>query len=333
MKQSKPPSTSTGNAYQLEESGYRGLGRAYLESAGPPARGQSGQGRDQSPTSRRRELRTSFRAVLGRVQKPSWRPRMVEAIIGEMGPVQDATDDAGRGRAAPRRPDQPPEPVERATRKGRRRRDGKSFRRRSASYKINEGAMIGGVCNGPRGHISTSMSRSSGSSSPSWPSSRGGVAALVYLVMMVLIPSAHHPRAEKAARFPAFRPLRRSSSAAPGRDITMGMKTFRRQARPSRMGSGKFKQDMRRGWRAGFSPRDAREFPSVAEELARVLGAASRIITVAPAWARPLLPVDPGRALPARGTWARRSRSFSEPGGLLAWTATYPVGDARSGSG
>jgi len=174
-----------GNAYQLEESAYDAL-RAYLESAARRLEGNPD--RDEIIADIERAIADKFRAVLG-AYKTVVGLREVEAIIAEMGPVKDAsseadasTDDEAGPRAAG------------AAASGAAREAGSSAKR---LYKINEGAMLGGVCNGLAAYLNIDVTVIRivfvVLALVTW-----GAAALLYFVMMLLIPPANTP-AEKAA--------------------------------------------------------------------------------------------------------------------------------------
>lgn len=132
-----------GNAYQLEESGYDAL-RVYLDGAAQ--RLASNPDRDEIIADIEQAIADKFRAVLGKF-KSVVESKVVLAIIAEMGPVQDdASTDPSTDGSAPR-----------STSAG----DSKASRPDSSTsnagasgeparrlYKIPEGAMIAGVCNG-----------------------------------------------------------------------------------------------------------------------------------------------------------------------------------------
>ena len=130
-----------GHACQLEEEAYERL-RAYLESAarqlaGNPDRAEILHDIEQSIADKCRAALGSFRTV---VLLPA-----IEAILAEMGPVVDgtgsapggeATAAAGRESAAGAGPGPASAPAGSA---------GTPVRR---LYRVQEGAMLGGVCNG-----------------------------------------------------------------------------------------------------------------------------------------------------------------------------------------
>jgi phage shock protein PspC (stress-responsive transcriptional regulator) len=225
-----------GNAYQLEESGYEAL-RAYLESAARRLEGNPDK--DEIIADIERAIADKFRAFLG-AYKTVVITREVEAIIVEMGPVQDATDDAGEPRAAAAG-------GQASAASGQAGAGSEHPSGAKRLYRIHEGAMIGGVCNGLAAYLNIDVTVIrivfAVLAVLTW-----GVAALLYLGMMVLIPSANTP-AEKAAASgvpsTAQEFIRRAREG-----YYEGMKTFTdKQAR--RQWKRKFKQEMR-GWRRDF---------------------------------------------------------------------------------
>jgi phage shock protein PspC (stress-responsive transcriptional regulator) len=222
-----------GIAYQLEEDGYEAL-RAYLGSAaqrleGNPDRAEIIADIEQS-------IGDKFRAMLG-VNKTVVVTKEVRDVIADMGPVQDPsglTDEsvpgaqkaetagAGGAAGAPPSPGEPPGTPKRL-------------------YKIRDGAMIGGVCNGIAAYLGIDVAIvriAFGFMSFMW-----GTGVLLYILMMIIIPYAT-TSAEKAAATgipsTAEEFIRRARAGYYG-----GMKTFT-DKKAYREWKWQFKQDMRR---------------------------------------------------------------------------------------
>ena len=87
-----------GVAYQLEEDGYEAL-RAYLDSAA--RRLEVNPDKDEIIADIEQAIADKFRAVLG-VNKTVVVTKEVEGVIGEMGPVEDASAPAAGSPAADR---------------------------------------------------------------------------------------------------------------------------------------------------------------------------------------------------------------------------------------
>jgi phage shock protein PspC (stress-responsive transcriptional regulator) len=128
-----------GNAYQLEEGGYDAL-RAYLETAA--ARLQGNPDRDEILSDIERAIAEKFRALLGSHKT------VVEDEGGCRRPCGDGADRGGRRQGRGPGPGRRrPERRERTRGGGRRTSSGSSGPPRRL-YRIHEGAMIAGVCNG-----------------------------------------------------------------------------------------------------------------------------------------------------------------------------------------
>ncbi len=177
-----------GIAYQLEEGGYDAL-RAYLETAA--ARLQGNPDRDEILSDIERALGEKFRALLGS-HKTVVVTKEVAAALSEMGPIEaDPGEAAGPGASGPggqssaSRPGTPGE-KQAAGHGGTPRR----------LYRIHEGAMIAGVCNGIAAHVNvdpTLVRLAFVFLTMLW-----GTGLLVYLVMAIVVPEARSPE-EKAA--------------------------------------------------------------------------------------------------------------------------------------
>jgi phage shock protein PspC (stress-responsive transcriptional regulator) len=226
-----------GNAFQLEKNGYDAL-REYLEDAARRLEGNPD--RDEIIADIEQAIADKFRAVLG-ANKTVVVAKEVDEIIAEMGPVQDATTETdGAPRAAA-----PGDAAAGAAGGTAADTDGTTGATGTAKrlYKINEGAMIAGVCNGLAAYfnIDATIFRLLFVILTvfTW-----GIGILLYIVMAIVIPSAHTP-AEKAAAFgtpsTAEEFIRRAKKG-----YYEGFKTFR-DKRAHREWKRKFKQEMR-GW-------------------------------------------------------------------------------------
>jgi phage shock protein PspC (stress-responsive transcriptional regulator) len=169
-----------GNAYQLEEGGYDLL-RAYLETAA--ARLQDNPDREEILSDIERAIAEKFRALLAS-HKTVVETKEVATVLGEMGPIEadaEASKPGGPGamggtgaagtedRGTPRR-----------------------------LYRINEGAMLAGVCNGIAAYLNldpTLIRLAFVLLTIFW-----GTGVLVYLIMTIVVPEARSPE-EKAAAF------------------------------------------------------------------------------------------------------------------------------------
>jgi phage shock protein PspC (stress-responsive transcriptional regulator) len=177
-----------GLAYQLEEGGYDVL-RAYLETAAARLRGNPDG--DEILADIERAIGEKFRALLGN-HKTVVVAKEVEAVLAEMGPVEAEPDvphaDApggasGAGAAGKEGPAEPGGPPRRL-------------------YRIQEGAMIAGVCNGIATYVNidpTLVRLGFVLLTIFW-----GTGLLVYVVMAIILPEARSPEEKAAASgFPA----------------------------------------------------------------------------------------------------------------------------------
>jgi phage shock protein PspC (stress-responsive transcriptional regulator) len=223
-----------GNAYQLEENGYEAL-RAYLDSAG--RRLEANPDRDEIVADIEQAIADKFRAVLG-ANKTVVAAKEVEGVIAEMGPVEDASAPSGAAQADGRGAPAPGAHADPAT--------GASAGAPKRLYKIADGAMIGGVCNGVAAYfnIDVTIVRILFAIL----AFTYGAGVLLYLLMMFILPSAN-TSAERAAAGgtpPTAQEFIRRAKAG----YYEGMKAFGdRQTR--REWKRKFKQDMR-GWKRDF---------------------------------------------------------------------------------
>jgi len=223
-----------GVAYQLEEGGYDAL-RAYLDQAARRLEGNPDK--DEIITDIEQAIADKFRALLG-AHKTVVSTREVTGVITEMGPVEgsptetaeqekSATGGAPAGAADAGRGDQA----------------GPMPRR---LYRIPEGAMLAGVCNGVAAYLNldvTIVRLLFTLLTFLW-----GAGALVYLVMAVIVPEARTPAEKTAATGAAATAQEFIKRARDG--YYEGMKSFHdRESR--RAWKRKFKRDMR-GWKYNF---------------------------------------------------------------------------------
>ena len=171
-----------GNAYQLEEGGYDAL-RAYLETAA--ARLQGNPDRDEILSDIERAIAEKFHALLAS-HKTVVVTKEAAAVLAEMGPIEadpgEAAAPGARGASG-----------DGAAGEERAARSGGTPRR---LYRIHEGAMIAGVCNGIAAHVNldpTLVRLAFVILTMLW-----GTGLLVYLVMAIVVPEARSPE-EKAA--------------------------------------------------------------------------------------------------------------------------------------
>src|ERR1700690_552887 len=177
-----------GNAYPLEEGGYDAL-RAYLETAAAQLHGNPD--REEILSDIEGAIGEKFRALLAS-HKTVVEAKEVRAVLAEMGPIEadpgKATDPGTGGAATPGNPSGP----EAA---GADRAAGHSGPPRRL-YRIHEGAMIAGVCNGIAAHMNidpTLVRLAFVLLTIFW-----GTGLLVYVVMAFVVPEARSPE-EKAA--------------------------------------------------------------------------------------------------------------------------------------
>jgi phage shock protein PspC (stress-responsive transcriptional regulator) len=177
-----------GNAYPLEEGGYDAL-RAYLETAAAQLHGNPD--RDEILSDIEGAIGEKFRALLAS-HKTVVETREIAAVLAEMGPIEatpgETTATGANGAGAPGKTKGPgaagTEPA--AGHGGPPRR----------LYRIHEGAMIAGVCNGIAAHMNidpTLVRLAFVLLTIFW-----GTGLLVYVVMAIVVPEARSPE-EKAA--------------------------------------------------------------------------------------------------------------------------------------
>ena len=221
-----------GIAYQLEEDGYEAL-RRYLDAASRRLEGNPDK--DEIIADIEQSIADKFRAVLG-AYKTVVVTKEVLGVIAEMGPVADASEPAAEsakqnatgGQTEPADSGSPgaaggPKPARRL-------------------YRIHDGAMISGVCNGLAAYFNidvTFVRLGFVILFLTW-----GAGLLVYILMSIIVPAAETP-AEKAAATGAAATaqefIRRAKAG-----YYEGFKTFH-DKEAHRAWKKKFKQDVR-GW-------------------------------------------------------------------------------------
>ncbi len=172
-----------GNAYQLEEGGYDAL-RAYLETA--TARLAGNPDRDEILSDIERAIADKFRALLAS-HKTVVEAKEVAAVLAEMGPIEADTGEAREADAgAPGGAGAAGEA-----------RAGASSGAPRRLYRIHEGAMIAGVCNGIAAYLNidpTFVRLGFVLLTIFW-----GTGVLVYVVMAIVVPEARSPEEKSAA--------------------------------------------------------------------------------------------------------------------------------------
>jgi phage shock protein PspC (stress-responsive transcriptional regulator) len=171
-----------GNAYQLEDGGYDAL-RAYLETA--TARLKSNPDCDEILADIEQAIAEKFRALLSG-HKTVVEAGEVAVVLAEMGPIETPASEAGGpGKSGP----------EETGDKGRQQNQNRSDAPRRL-YRIHEGAMVSGVCNGIASYLNLD---------PTLVrlgfvllTIFGGAGLLIYVVMVIVVPEARSPE-EKAA--------------------------------------------------------------------------------------------------------------------------------------
>ncbi len=216
-----------GVAYQLEEGGYEAL-RAYLDNAAHRLEGNPDK--DEIITDIEQAIADKFRAVLG-AHKTVVITKDVTAVIAEMGPVEDAT------KGEPATGSQARSGTEGAT--GAAASEPGAARR---LYRIHDGAMLAGVCNGLAAYFNldpTIVRIGFVVLTIAW-----GAGVLLYVLMALIVPVARTPAEKSAATGAAATAQEFIRRAKEG--YYEGFKSWNdKQAR--RAWKRKFKQDMR-GW-------------------------------------------------------------------------------------
>jgi phage shock protein PspC (stress-responsive transcriptional regulator) len=173
-----------GNAYQLEEDGYNAL-RTYLETAA--ARLQGNPDREEILLDIERAIADKFRTLLAS-HKTVVETKEVTSVLAEMGPIEAGaeTNDSTNAKDAAGSTNQ---------QKTEERKQGDSWPHRRL-YRIDEGAMLAGVCNGIGAYVGvdpTLIRLAFVFLAVIW-----GTGVFVYIVLALVIPEAQSPE-EKAA--------------------------------------------------------------------------------------------------------------------------------------
>ena len=222
-----------GNAYQLEECGYEAL-RAYLDGAGRRLEGNPD--RDEIIADIEQAIADKCRTLLG-THKSVVSAKEIGQIIEEMGPVEDASAEAepsaapGSGSAA-----RAEDPAAESKEAG-------PFRR---CYKIPEGWVTAGVCNGLAAHFNVDVTLVRIAFillSLLW-----GVGIILYLALAIILPTATTPAEKAAAQGPP--PTAQDFIRRAKEGYYEGMKTFA-DKHAHREWRRRFRQEMR-GWRRTF---------------------------------------------------------------------------------
>ena len=172
-----------GTAYQLEEGGYDSL-RTYLETAA--ARLQGNPDQEEIITDIEWAIAEKFRALLGS-HKTVIVTKEVATVLAEMGPIEAAEPGESRAGVPPTAGAAGSAPAEPAPAGG---------THPKRLYRIYDGAMISGVCNGLAAYINidpTLVRLAFVLLTLVW-----GAGVLVYFAMVIVVPEARSPE-EKAA--------------------------------------------------------------------------------------------------------------------------------------
>ncbi len=179
-----------GNAFQLEEGGYDAL-RAYFEIA--EARLAGNPDKDEIFSDIERAIADKFRALLAS-NKSVVEAREVAAVVAEMGPIEadpsQATADPAPGGASAA------SGAPGAGAAGKEQAAGRTGAPRRL-YRIHEGAMLAGVCNGIGAYMGidpTVVRLTFVALTLLW-----GTGLLVYLIMAIVVPEATSPEQKAAA--------------------------------------------------------------------------------------------------------------------------------------
>jgi len=168
-----------GNAYSLEEPAYEAL-RAYLDGANArlasdPDRAEIMADLEQAIADKCRRHLGPNKGVVGSAE--------MKAILDEMGPVEADTGEGQGPRQAGADAPRPEAP--------------------RRLYQVQEGAMISGICNGLAAYLNIDVTVVR-VAFVALAFITGGIWALVYLVMMFVVPDANTPEKRAAARGQPF---------------------------------------------------------------------------------------------------------------------------------
>jgi phage shock protein PspC (stress-responsive transcriptional regulator) len=183
-----------GNAYQLEEGGFDAL-RAYLETAA--AQLKNNPDRDEILLDIERAIADKFRALLS-ANKNVVEAKEVNAVIAEMGPVDaDTSSDPASSSSSGRSSfSEGSSSSSSAGAAGSGKGGGGAAAAPKRLYRITDGAMIAGVCNGIGAYFNvdpTFIRIAFAFSLIMW-----GAGLMLYIVLAFVIPEANTPE-EKAA--------------------------------------------------------------------------------------------------------------------------------------
>ncbi len=187
-----------GNAYQLEEAGYDIL-RAYLESAA--ARLQGNPDRDEILSDIEGAIAEKFRALLG-ARKTVVETREVNSVLKEMGPIEAEPGDAADSDANPAAA--AGSTTGAGTGAGTKSTDATAGHAGTGRrlYRIHEGAMLAGVCNGIAAYVNidpTLIRLAFVLLTIFW-----GAGLLLYIAMAFIVPEAVSPEQKaEASGFPS----------------------------------------------------------------------------------------------------------------------------------
>jgi phage shock protein PspC (stress-responsive transcriptional regulator) len=173
-----------GTAYQLEDAGYDAL-RAYLDTAA--ARLQTNPDRDEIISDIEHAIGEKFRSRLS-AYKNVIGAKEVEAVLVEMGPVEDGTASEAAGTGAVGGAGNEGDSSAAADR---------PIGRAKRLYLVREGAMLSGVCNGIAAYLNvdpTFVRLAFVLLTVMW-----GASILVYVVMMLVVPEAVSPEQKAEA--------------------------------------------------------------------------------------------------------------------------------------
>jgi phage shock protein PspC (stress-responsive transcriptional regulator) len=188
-----------GNAYQLEEAGYDAL-RAYLESAA--ARLSGNPDRDEILSDIEGAIAEKFRALLG-ARKTVVETREVAAVLKEMGPIEAEPGDASDSAASPAAA-AGSSSTGAGTGAGTKSADFTAGHHGTGRrlYRIHEGAMLAGVCNGIAAYVNidpTLIRIAFVLLTIFW-----GAGLLLYIAMAFIVPEAVSPEQKaEASGFPS----------------------------------------------------------------------------------------------------------------------------------
>ncbi len=223
-----------GIAYQLEESGYEAL-REYLDNAA--RRLANNPDKDEIIADIEQAIGDKFRAVLG-AHKTVVVTKEVLAVIAEMGPVEEVNTD-GKAAGASGQNTAGSQPGSGSPGGAAAAGETRGARR---LYRIHDGAMLSGVCNGLAAYFNidvTFVRLGFVILTLTW-----GAGVLVYLLMSFIVPAAATPEEKAAATGVAATAQEFIRRAKEG--YYEGMKSWHDKA-AHRAWKKKFKQEMR-GW-------------------------------------------------------------------------------------